>query len=184
MTDTMAKEKDTTPTDAQPGRDRKLRQLVGALEEAKLCRTDQTALLTEARAARMKIVPRLDEVAQVSRRLEDVAAQASVAALNVSVEVSRGESASEETLATLAEEVRRMADRTAKATRRMSELIRELEEASQTIDARLELAIAAHDGCAREQRRALDRADELVAQEQTIDNLTPSADPTGATGYP
>jgi len=119
------------------------------------------AVLAEAIAARNGVTPRLAEVDEVARRLDAVAAQATVAALNVSVEVSRGPEVSGETLAILAEEVRRLADRTAVATRRLTNLTRELREENAGLNARLELAREGLEGWSADHNLARAGADRL-----------------------
>lgn len=104
--------------------------------------SDISGLLDDVITALRRVAPRLAEITEVAARLEDVATQAAVAALNVSVEVCRGDDASAESLASMSDEVRRLAERTATATRRLTGLILELDEASSSADAGLTLVRA------------------------------------------
>ena len=124
--------------------------------------------LAEIGANHRKVAPRLAEVTEVAQRLEEVAAQASVAALNVSVEVSRGDEASVGTLSTLAEEVRRLADRTGTATRRLTELILEIDEASSSSGAGLERARQRSGRCAENHRLARELVEQLQSYQEEL----------------
>jgi len=114
-------------------------------------------------AALRQAGPRTEEVAEVVDHLEEVAAQAGVAALNVSVEVSRSESSGDQAVALLAEEVRRLADRGAAVARRLSAAVEGLRRAWADAARDLESSRLGQQGAADRAVEAQAIASELAA---------------------
>lgn len=145
-----------------------VRRLSALLAEAARELSDGAVAGVEATEAAVAAVrqagPRTEEVAEVVDHLEEVAAQAGVAALNVSVEASRAEGgAVTSTVGQLAEEARRLADRGAAVARRMSAAVESLRGSWADAERVLEVSRAEHGASRGRAGEAAHLARKLVA---------------------
>ena len=126
---------------------------------------DQALTARDAAARALEVANgRLAELSLLAARLAEVAGQANMAALNISVELSRDGTAKETTLTALADEVRRLAERTDAATQRLPRVVGALKESQ---DQASELLLG-HRLVSAEELKGLQtqvrRQEEMVAQ--------------------
>jgi methyl-accepting chemotaxis protein len=137
------------------------RSVSESLGAATATTSELSEVLGDVTAQVRRVASRLAEVAEVAQRLEDLAARVAVTALDVGVEACRGDAAVGEPLAAMSDEVRRLAERTGVATRRLTELVLEMDELSTSAEAGLARAGSRSERLGQALREAADRADRL-----------------------
>jgi methyl-accepting chemotaxis protein len=119
-------------------------------------------LETAARAIE-RSSPRTEEVAEVVEGLEETAGHSRVAALNLGLEMSRLGSGAQGAATEVAEQVRRLAERSSVVARRLSAVVEAMRAACAEAARDVGVALAAHEGALRRARDAAALADEVVS---------------------